>query len=127
MITDGKLDSIFGLDNNGKLIKESISKELYEEIKASDLYRIGTSADISAKLSKILGNVMTETEMFESITESELYTLDQLPCQFPVVNNSYREEYLKLNCSLERYLLDDINEIESVVETAREVMDYGQI
>ena len=130
-ITNKYMDRIFGLDKDSNLCKldEDDDKEEYKKIKeyVDLLYRLDDSiSEVSAKLSKILGENMTQEELYKVITETDLYTIDQISAQFNAVLNEYSTvNNIRKTTFIENTLSDYIlgkNEVDSILESAEEVI-----
>lgn len=119
LITNGRMDSIFGINKDGILSK--LNDESVKIIKdnISTFYKLGDSKDISKKIKPYIGKKISEAKLYETITGIKLYDYDQIKYNLESINIPYMD--IKL---LESYLdISNNAAIEKIIEDIREVAE----
>ena len=118
-IMDGRLDSIFGINKEGVLVRlgEEESKSIIDNTKT--FYKLGGRKEVSKKLKPVVGTKITEEELYETLTGIKLYDKDQIEYNLESVNIP------DFNTSvLEKYVFGDTN-IDLLIESINEVVKNG--
>ena len=118
-VMDGRLDSIFGINKEGVLVRlgEEESKSIIDNTKT--FYKLGDRKEVSKKLKPVVGTKITEEELYETLTGIKLYDKDQIEYNLESVNIP------DFNTSvLEKYIFGDIN-IDLLIESINEVVENG--
>ena len=118
-IMDGRLDSIFGINKEGVLVRlgEEESKSIIDNTKT--FYKLGDRKEVSKKLKPVVGTKITEEELYETLTGIKLYDKDQIEYNLESVNIP------DFNTSvLEKYVFGDTN-IDLLIESINEVVKNG--
>ena len=118
-VMDGRLDSIFGINKEGVLVRlgEEESKSIIDSTKT--FYKLGDRKEVSKKLKPVVGTKITEEELYETLTGIKLYDKDQIEYNLESVNIP------DFNTSvLEKYIFGDIN-IDLLIESINEVVENG--
>ena len=118
-IMDGRLDSIFGINKEGVLVRlgEEESKSIIDNTKT--FYKLGDRKEVSKKLKPVVGTKITEEELYETLTGIKLYDKDQIEYNLESVNIP------DFNTSvLEKYVFRDTN-IDLLIESINEVVKNG--
>ena len=118
-VMDGRLDSIFGINKEGVLVRlgEEESKSIIDNTKT--FYKLGDRKEVSKKLKPVVGTKITEEELYETLTGIKLYDKDQIEYNLESVNIP------DFNTSvLEKYVFGDTN-IDLLIESINEVVKNG--
>lgn len=118
-VMDGRLDSIFGINKEGVLVRlgEEESKSIIDNTKT--FYKLGDRKEVSKKLKPVVGTKITEEELYETLTGIKLYDKDQIEYNLESVNIP------DFNTSvLEKYVFRDTN-IDLLIESINEVVKNG--
>ena len=118
-VMDGRLDSIFGINKEGVLVRlgEEESKSIIDNTKT--FYKLGDRKEVSKKLKPVVGTKITEGELYETLTGIKLYDKDQIEYNLESVNIP------DFNTSvLEKYVFGDTN-IDLLIESINEVVKNG--
>lgn len=118
-VMDGRLDSIFGINKEGVLVRlgEEESKSIIDNTKT--FYKLGDRKEVSKKLKSVVGTKITEEELYETLTGIKLYDKDQIEYNLESVNIP------DFNTSvLEKYVFRDTN-IDLLIESINEVIKNG--
>ena len=118
-VMDGRLDSIFGINKEGVLVRleEEESKSIIDNTKT--FYKLGDRKEVSKKLKPVVGTKITEEKLYETLTGIKLYDKDQIEYNLESVNIP------DFNTSvLEKYIFGDIN-IDLLIESINEVVKNG--
>ena len=118
-IMDGRLDSIFGINKEGVLVRlgEEESKSIIDNTKT--FYKLGDRKEVSKKLKPVVGTKITEEKLYETLTGIKLYDKDQIEYNLESVNIP------DFNTSvLEKYVFGDTN-IDLLIESINEVVKNG--
>ena len=118
-IMDGRLDSIFGINKEGVLVRlgEEESKSIIDNTKT--FYKLGDRKEVSKKLKPVVGTKITEEELYETLTGIKLYDKDQIEYNLESVNIP------DFNTSVfEKYVFRDTN-IDLLIESINEVVKNG--
>ena len=118
-IMDGRLDSIFGINKEGVLVRlgEEESKSIIDNTKT--FYKLGDRKEVSKKLKPVVGTKITEEELYETLTGIKLYDKNQIEYNLESVNIP------DFNTSvLEKYVFRDTN-IDLLIESINEVVKNG--
>ena len=114
-VMDGKLDSIFGINKEGVLVRlgEEESKSIIDNTKT--FYKLGDRKEVSKKLKPVVGTKITEEELYETLTGIKLYDKDQIEYNLESVNipdfdTSVLEKYIFGDTSID-LLIESINEV----------------
>ena len=118
-IMDGRLDSIFGINKEGVLVRlgEEESKSIIDNTKT--FYKLGDRKEVSKKLKSVVGTKITEEELYEALTGIKLYDKDQIEYNLESVNVSDFDTSI-----LEKYIFRDTN-IDLLIESINEVIKNG--
>lgn len=117
-VMDSNLDSIFAINNKGKL-----SRFNFEDCKIDEntkLYRLSNKKEISMKLKSLIGKEITVEELYENLTGIKLYDMDQIEYNLEAVNIPKFDSAL-----IEKYILQDSNEIDTIIESINKVIKMG--
>ena len=118
-VMDGRLDSIFGINKEGVLVRlgEEESKSIIDNTKT--FYKLGDRKEVSKKLKPVVGTKITEEELYETLTGIKLYDKDQIEYNLESVNIP------DFNTSvLEKFVFGDTN-IDLLIESINEVVKNG--
>ena len=118
-VMDGRLDSIFGINKEGVLIRlgEEESKSIIDSTKT--FYKLGSRKEVSKKLKPVVGTKITEEELYKTLTGIKLYDKNQIEYNLESVNIP------DFNTSvLEKYVFRDTN-IDLLIESINEVVKNG--
>ena len=114
-IMDGRLDSIFGINKEGVLVRlgEEESKSIIDNTKT--FYKLGDRKEVSKKLKSVVGTKITEEELYETLTGIKLYDKDQIEynlesINIPDFNTSVLEKYVFRGTNID-LLIESINEV----------------
>ena len=114
-VMDGKLDSIFGINKEGVLVRlgEEESKSIIDNTKT--FYKLGDRKEVSKKLKPVVGTKITEEKLYETLTGIKLYDKDQIEYNLESVNipdfdTSVLEKYIFGDTSID-LLIESINEV----------------
>lgn len=123
VISNGTLDTMFGLDNDSNLVKltDDEAKEVKES--AEILYCVGPSADASRTLNDYIGKQIKDSDagLFEILTGNKLLDYDQIPATLESVNIKVPDVDI---AKLERYITGN-TEVDIIEECVREVINNG--
>lgn len=111
-VTDAKMDTIFGVEND-KLVK--IPGDEVELI--GPTFRLGDKKKISAKLESLIGTTITEKEFYKEMTGYTLYSKDQIIFNLEQVESDPLNKYLK---AMDEYFVEK-SDIDLIEESVREV------
>ena len=118
-VMDGRLDSIFGINKEGVLVRlgEEESKSIIDSTKT--FYKLGDRKEVSKKLKPVVGTKITEEELYETLTGIKLYDKNQIEYNLESVNIP------DFNTSvLEKFVFGDTN-IDLLIESINEVVKNG--
>ena len=114
-VMDGRLDSIFGINKEGVLVRlgEEESKSIIDNTKT--FYKLGDRKEVSKKLKPVVGTKITEEELYETLTGIKLYDKDQIEynlesVNIPDFNTSVLEKYVFRGTNVD-LLIESINEV----------------
>ena len=114
-VMDGRLDSIFGINKEGVLVRlgEEESKSIIDNTKT--FYKLGDRKEVSKKLKPVVGTKITEEELYETLTGIKLYDKDQIEynlesVNIPDFNTSVLEKYVFRGTNID-LLIESINEV----------------
>ena len=114
-VMDGRLDSIFGINKEGVLVRlgEEESKSIIDNTKT--FYKLGDRKEVSKKLKSVVGTKITEEELYETLTGIKLYDKDQIEynlesVNIPDFNTSVLEKYVFRGTNID-LLIESINEV----------------
>ena len=118
-IMDGRLDSIFGINKEGVLVRlgEEESKSIIDNTKT--FYKLGDRKEVSKKLKPVVGTKITEEELYETLTGIKLYDKDQIEYNLESINIPDFDTSV-----LEKYIFRDTN-IDLLIESINEVVKNG--
>ena len=118
-IMDGRLDSIFGINKEGVLVRlgEEESKSIIDNTKT--FYKLGDRKEVSKKLKSVVGTKITEEELYETLTGIKLYDKDQIEYNLESVNIPDFDTSV-----LEKFIFGDTN-IDLLIESINEVVKNG--
>ena len=118
-IMDGRLDSIFGINKEGVLVRlgEEESKSIIDNTKT--FYKLGDRKEVSKKLKPVVGTKITEEELYETLTGIKLYDKDQIEYNLESVNIPDFDTSV-----LEKFVFGDTN-IDLLIESINEVVENG--
>ena len=118
-VMDGRLDSIFGINKEGVLVRlgEEESKSIIDNTKT--FYKLGNRKEVSKKLKPVVGTKITEEELYETLTGIKLYDKDQIEYNLESVNIPDFDTSV-----LEKYVFGDTN-IDLLIESINEVVKNG--
>lgn len=118
-VMDGRLDSIFGINKEGVLVRlgEEESKSIIDNTKT--FYKLGDRKEVSKKLKPVVGTKITEEELYETLTGIKLYDKNQIEYNLESVNIPNFDTSV-----LEKFVFGDTN-IDLLVESINEVVKNG--
>ena len=118
-VMDGRLDSIFGINKEGVLVRlgEEESKSIIDNTKT--FYKLGDRKEVSKKLKPVVGTKITEEELYETLTGIKLYDKNQIEYNLESVNIPDFDTSV-----LEKFVFGDTN-IDLLIESINEVVKNG--
>ena len=118
-VMDGRLDSIFGINKEGVLVRlgEEESKSIIDNTKT--FYKLGDRKEVSKKLKPVVGTKITEEKLYETLTGIKLYDKDQIEYNLESINIPDFDTSV-----LEKYIFRDTN-IDLLIESINEVIKNG--
>lgn len=115
-ITDGNLETIFGIDKNNLVkLPEEVSDIIRKE--NNIFYKLGNKKNISKKICLAIKNKnITESVLYKYLTGYELYDIDQIKYNLETIkienfNISILEKYITGESNIDNILNEPINEV----------------